>query len=115
MTVFYVVRGDQRVARAIAHQTLALARNSGDTGYVLEAHNVMASALFYSGRLLEVLEHCDSALGLYDPREHGGHAFVYGQDPKVCALSWRASPDRAWIPLTRPWRPPNTPSNTRGR
>ena len=50
----------------------------------------MASALFYSGRLLEVLEHCDSALGLYDPQEHGGHAFVYGQDPKVCALSWRA-------------------------
>ena len=90
MTVFYVVKGDQRVARAIAHQTLELARNSGDTGYLLEAHNVMASALFYSGRLLEVLEQCDAALGLYDPDQHGGHAFVYGQDPKVCALCWRA-------------------------
>ena len=90
MTVFYVVKGDQRVARAIAHQTLALACNSGDTGYVLEAHNVMAAALFYSGKLLDVVEHCDLALGLYDPRQHGGHAFVYGQDPKVCALSWKA-------------------------
>jgi class 3 adenylate cyclase/predicted ATPase len=90
MTVFYVVKGDQRVARAIANQTLELARNSGDTGYLIEAHNVMASALFYSGRLLEVLEQCDAVLGLYDPEQHEGHAFVYGQDPKVCALSWRA-------------------------
>ena len=83
MTVFYVVRGDQRVARAIAHQTLALARNSGDTGYLLEAHNVMASALFYSGRLLEVLEHCDAALGLYDPQEHG--------DTRSCTVRTRRS------------------------
>ena len=82
MTVFYVVKGDQRMARAIANQTLELARNSGDTGYLLEAHNVMAAALFYSGRLLEVLEQCDVALGLYDPDQHWEHAFVYGQDPK---------------------------------
>jgi len=37
-----------------------------------------------------VLEQCDAALGLYDPDQHWEHAFVYGQDPKVCALSWRA-------------------------
>jgi class 3 adenylate cyclase/predicted ATPase len=90
MTVFYVVKGDQRMARAIAYQTLELARNSGDTGYLLEAHNVMAAALFYSGRLLEVLQQCDVALGLYDPDQHWEHAFVYGQDPKVCALCWKA-------------------------
>ena len=90
MTVFYVVKGDQRMARAIAHQTLALARNSGDTGYLLEAHNVMAAALFYSGRLLEVLEHCDVSARAVRSRGAWGHAFVYGQDPKVCALSWRA-------------------------
>ena len=115
MTVFYVVRGDQRLARAIAHQTLELARSSGNAGYLLEAHNVMAAALFYSGRLLEVLEQCDAALELYDPEQHWEHAFVYGQDPKVCSLSWRRSRSSGLAASIRRSRPPSRRWTARAR
>jgi class 3 adenylate cyclase/tetratricopeptide (TPR) repeat protein len=90
MSTFFVVRGDQRQARAFAQQSLNLALQSGDTGDLIEAHIAMAAALQFSGRLNDARRHCEECIALYDPERHRAQAFVYGQDPKVCALCWLA-------------------------
>jgi predicted ATPase len=39
------------------------------------------------GELSPARVHLEQGIALYDPRHHGSHAFLYGQDPKVACLS----------------------------
>jgi len=39
---------------------------------------VLGVGLIATGDFAQALEHLDQAIGIYDPREHGSHAYIYG-------------------------------------
>jgi len=82
-----LVRGDMRIARDLAHQCLSLAEKSDQPALIMEAHRMMDETSFYRGEFATSREHLEQTLALYDPKQHRAHAFVYGQDPGVAALS----------------------------
>jgi predicted ATPase len=50
----------------------------------------LAVTSFSLGDLAATREHAEQGVALYDPRQHGGHAHLYGQDPKVACLAFGA-------------------------
>jgi predicted ATPase len=50
----------------------------------------LAVTSFSLGDLSATREHAEQAVALYDARQHGSHAHVYGQDPKVACLAFGA-------------------------
>jgi DNA-binding winged helix-turn-helix (wHTH) protein/predicted ATPase len=86
---FHVVRGEMGPARALAEQCLALAEQTGDPDFLVEAHHGLWVTRFFCGELASALDHVTRGLALYRP-EHRGHVFVYGQDPAVAAHSYGA-------------------------
>ncbi len=87
---FEVVHGDMPTARTLGEQLLTLAEQEGDDAFRLEAHRAHGLALLYIGDLVEARFHFDRGLDLYDPQQHGSHAFRYGNDPGVVCLSYGA-------------------------
>ncbi len=88
--VFYVVGVDLQTANELAIQCLGLAQSAEDRGFRVEAHAALAVTAFYRGELASAEAHAEQSLTLYDPQQHRGHAFVYGQDPGVVALGYAA-------------------------
>jgi class 3 adenylate cyclase/predicted ATPase len=87
---FYVAKGSLQEAREAGEQLLQLARGSGDPSLILEGHYAVAVPLHLLGEFALALEHCEQAITLYDPRQHGSHAFVYGLDAGVASRSLAA-------------------------
>lgn len=88
ISIFHVVRGDLLSARAVAERLLAAAARSGSDDLRVEAHLSYGAALFHEGTLAEARAHLEQCVALYDPELHGGHAFLYGQDPCVAGLGF---------------------------
>jgi predicted ATPase/class 3 adenylate cyclase len=88
--VFYIVGVNLETAHELAMQCLGLAQTAEDHGFRLEAHGALAVTAFYRGELASAKDHAEQSLALYDPPQHGAHAFVYGQDPGVVALGYAA-------------------------
>jgi predicted ATPase len=84
---FYMVRGELHKARELGDQLLRLAEGTQDPELLLEAHYALGATLFYIGEFDPAQQHLAQAAALYDAEAHRFHAFVYGQDPKVAALS----------------------------
>ncbi len=83
-------RAELEVARELAEQLLAVARQAQDLGFLLEAHHTLWPTLFDLGELVSSREHWEQGIGLYDPQQHRSLAFVYGShDPGACAR-WHA-------------------------
>jgi predicted ATPase len=82
-----LVRGDMFIARDLASQCLPLAEKSGQPALIMEAHRMMDETSFYRGEFVTSRAHLEQTLALYDPKQHRAHAYVYGQDPGVAALS----------------------------
>jgi class 3 adenylate cyclase/predicted ATPase len=78
-------RGQHRETRALAEQLLGVARDTGDSILLLEAHHSLWATRFQLGELSEARPHFDEGLRLYDPRHHRALAFRYaGHDADVC-------------------------------
>lgn len=99
---FYLVHGELTVAREIGEQLLRLARRAEDPSLMLEAHYALGAAMFYLGEFAPAQSQFESMTAIYDRERHAAHAFTYGQDPGVAALSYEAwalgylgYPDRA--------------------
>src|SRR5262249_60054121 len=67
-----------------------------------QAHMALAITSLSHGDPAATHEHAERGLALYDPGRHGGHAYLYGQDPGVGCLAFGALalwllgyPDRA--------------------
>ncbi len=90
LCAYYVLRGELNTAKEVGEQLLRLARATQDPNLLLEAHNGLGSALFYLGELRPAREHFEQANEIYDPKLHSSHAFIYGLDPGVFALSYDA-------------------------
>jgi predicted ATPase len=88
--VFYNVRGEHQVARALTEQFLALAQSLQDPAFLLEAHRTRGVTLFFLGEFASARTHLEQGMALYDPYHHGSHTFMYGYNPKVVCLSFEA-------------------------
>ncbi|MGE0681236.1 MAG: AAA family ATPase [Candidatus Binatia bacterium] len=88
--VMYFVRGDLQLAQDLARQLLDLAHRAQDPALLLEAHVASGLTHVCLGQFAAALDHLRGGIELYDPKQHGDHAFVYGQDPGVVCLSWAA-------------------------
>ena len=87
---FYVVRAELDRALGLADRCLALAKKSRDQGQRLEAHHALWVTHFYLGDFVEAEKHLDTFEPLYDADRDRGHALVYGQDPRMAGLAYRA-------------------------
>jgi len=84
---YYLVRGQYEMAYQMAESNWQVAERSGDPELMLEARQDLGACCLYTGRLIEVRGHMEEVIRLYDPPRHAHHAFVYGKNPAVTALS----------------------------
>ena len=88
--IFYAVRGELDRALELAERNRVIAEESGSRLLRLEAHHGLWTTHFFRGDLAEALRHLDEGEPLYDPVADRWSALVYGQDPKMAALSYRS-------------------------
>ncbi len=81
--VFYLLRGELRVAHELGERLLSLAQSGQDSALLLEAHFAVGQTLTLRGEFVAGREHLEQGIALYDPVRHSSHAFLYGQDPGV--------------------------------
>ena len=100
--VFYVLRGQLRIAHELGERLLSVAQSVQDPALLLEAHFAVGQTLMFQGKLVAAQEHLERGITLYDPERHSSHAFLYGQDPGVFCyilaawnLSLQGYPDQA--------------------
>jgi predicted ATPase len=87
---FYEVRGEVQTARELAEELLSLAQRQQDPALLLQAHRAMGQTLYWLGELAPARAHLEQSVALYDPQQHHGLAFQYGEDPRVGCLSFLA-------------------------
>jgi len=100
---FHGCREELPAARELGERLVGLAQRTGDPALVLEAHHTQMATLFSLGELADAHGHAAHGIDLYDPHDHRGHAFLYGNhDPGVCFMTHAAwalwllgYPDRA--------------------
>jgi class 3 adenylate cyclase/tetratricopeptide (TPR) repeat protein len=84
-------RGNWLGCRALAQEALAIAQAEGEATMLMEAHRLLGSASVYLAEHAIAECHLKQAIALYDPREHRGHAVLYGYDAGATSngyLSW---------------------------
>ena len=100
---FHESRADYRLALRYADELLAVARDSDDMAYLLQAHHAHWTTAEMCGDLPAACQHAEEGLRIYKTDEHAAQRHVFGgHDPAVCALgtlanvSWLMGyPDRA--------------------
>ena len=85
-----LLRGDLESCRAISRQLLEMAGRGDDDVLFLEARRGLGVCAFLAGRFDEAIDELGQALHLFDPARHNSLASIYGVNPGVVALSWRA-------------------------
>jgi predicted ATPase/predicted Ser/Thr protein kinase len=88
--MFHEVRSDLGKSRELAEQLFALGQRTQDPAQLLQARMALAVTSFSLGDPAATREHAEQAVALYDPRRHGSHTHLYGQDPKVACLAFEA-------------------------
>jgi TOMM system kinase/cyclase fusion protein len=88
--LFYEVRGELRTAHELADQLLDLAQRQHDATLFLQVHRALGQTLLWLGEFALARSHLAQGRALYDPQQHHGHAFLYGQDPGVACLNFEA-------------------------
>ena len=87
---FYFTQGALTTTRGLTAELLRMAGDAGDPAPLLEARQAEAMVSFYLGELVTTRDSAAEGIGIYDVREHGSHALVYGQDPGTNCLSCAA-------------------------
>jgi predicted ATPase len=84
-------RGELPASHELAEQLLSLAQRVQDPGLLLEAHHTLWAILYSLGEFTSAQTHMERGIALYDPQQHGHHAFLYGgHDPGVCCRTHAA-------------------------
>jgi DNA-binding winged helix-turn-helix (wHTH) protein/predicted ATPase len=90
LAAFYVGRAKYEAARELGEQLLALAGETGEDAHYLEAHLSLGATFYFVGDFASALAHLEQVIARYDPARHHTHAALYGQDPSVLALGFKA-------------------------
>jgi predicted ATPase len=67
----------------LAKQTALLAHQQKNPGLLLEIDLLLGLPLLYLGNLRTAQDHLEQCIARYDPQQHNGLTFIYGQDPGV--------------------------------
>jgi predicted ATPase len=70
----------------LAEQLLDVVRQEQSEALLLEAERELGQTLYFLGELVKAREYQEQSVARYHPEQHGVHAFVYGQDPKIACL-----------------------------
>jgi len=84
LAAFYSVRADYKITYDLGQQCLSLAQHQADPVLLLGAHMELGAALFCVGENRRALNQLEQGLALRAPKNH---AFLHGQDFRVCCLS----------------------------
>ena len=84
--ICYAVQGEFTTAHELAEQGMQLAERLHDPALLLQAHYMVGVTAFHTAPLPRAREHLEQLLAIYDPEQHSGNAFDYGQDPGVTGL-----------------------------
>jgi class 3 adenylate cyclase/predicted ATPase len=77
--------GEFDAATEAAAQLMRQAEQSSDPGLELQAHHSAWTTSFGIEDLSTVIQHAEEGRALYDEKQHGNHAYIYGgHDPGVC-------------------------------
>ncbi len=90
LAAFYVGRAKYETARQLGEQLLALAGQTGEDAHYLEAHLSLGATYYFVGDFGAAVAHLEQVIARYDPPRHHVHAALYGQDPSVLALGFKA-------------------------
>lgn len=75
-------------AEGFADELLAVARQQGNSDFLLQAHHAGWTTRFHLADQVACREHTAQGRALYDIEAHASHRFVYGgHDPGVCACN----------------------------
>jgi DNA-binding winged helix-turn-helix (wHTH) protein/predicted ATPase len=91
LAAFYVGRAKYETARQLGEQLLALAGQTGEDAHYLEAHLSLGATYYFVGDFGAAVAHLEQVIARYDPSRHHVHAALYGQDPSVLALGFKAA------------------------
>jgi predicted ATPase len=88
-TYFGHLMGGRLERGAVPLQRLfALARQSGDCGYICLVHRVLGTLALYRGALTEARSHLEEAIELYDHARHSRLTFRFGSHVRISAQAW---------------------------
>lgn len=90
LAAFYVGRAKYETARQLGEQLLALAGQTGEDAHYLEAYLSLGATYYFVGDFGAAVAHLEQVIARYDPARHHIHAVLYGQDPGVLALGFKA-------------------------
>jgi predicted ATPase len=88
--MFHEVRSDLEQSLELAQRLFALGQKADDPARLIQAHMALMVASFSVGNPASTHEHGAQGIALYDPKKHGHHAHLYGQDPKATCLAFGA-------------------------
>ncbi|XOV82414.1 MAG: AAA family ATPase [bacterium] len=84
-----VVAGELGLAVELGDKLHQVAVSAQSDDLLLESHVLSGVTLSYTGPMRESLRHMDAAIEMYDKSAHAGHAYTFGQDPLMAAMSYR--------------------------
>ena len=102
LAVFYHARNELDTAIAMGRSLVEVAERASDPALTISASISVGCPQLWQGKFAACLEWTERAIALYDPEQHRGLAYVYGENPGVAArvyasmaLWYLGFPDRA--------------------
>jgi predicted ATPase len=81
-------RAQHQQAWEFGEHLLAVAQQSGDGGFLLQAHHALWTTAYNTGSLATAYQHIEHGLALYTPEQHHAQTERYGgHDPGACGRS----------------------------
>lgn len=87
---FYQVKPDLTKGMTVAKDLLALAQTEENPELLLEAYSIAGTHFFHNVALQDADRYLGESVALYDQIRHAHHALIYGQDPAIVGLTYRA-------------------------
>ena len=86
--MFHVVRANHPQSLELAARVAASAESMQIPDLILEASLAQGIANFFVGEFDNARMQFEKCIGLYDEEDHANHAYLFGQDPRIIALSY---------------------------
>lgn len=90
LAAFYLVRSELDTAVEYGKRLIELGQTLGEDGIEIEGHWTLSTPLLWQGKIAEADREANLAVKNYDPKRHHRNAYLFGQDPGVASLCYRA-------------------------
>lgn len=90
LAVFYHARNELETAIEMGRSLLDVADRAGDPALLISASISVGCPHLWQGKFGTCLEWMERAIALYDPEQHRGLAYVYGENPGVASRVYAA-------------------------